>query len=68
MNSQLTFNLDVLTCCTLYYHCGYYLTPLVSHEHLNILNNNLALMAIYAYHFPPATPQSMVPAFLGSFS
>jgi hypothetical protein len=46
MKSQLTFTPEVLTCCTLDNHCGYYyLTLLVIYEHLNILTilcyNNL---------------------------
>ena len=43
MKSQLTFTPEVLTCCTLHIHCGYYLTLLVVYERLNILNINLAL-------------------------
>jgi hypothetical protein len=43
LKSQLTFTPEVLTCCTLYNHCHYYLTLLVIYERLNILKNNLSL-------------------------
>ena len=42
MKSQLTFTPEVLTCCTLYNYCDYYLTLLVIYEHLNIVMNHLA--------------------------
>ena len=48
MKSQLTFTPEVLTCWILYNHCDYYLTLLVIYECLNILKNNLALMAMYS--------------------
>jgi hypothetical protein len=44
----------LLTCCTLYNHCDYYLTLLVIYEHLNILKNNLALMTMCSYNIYPA--------------
>jgi hypothetical protein len=69
MKSQLTFSPDVLTCCTLYNHCDYSLTLLVTYECLNILKNNLALMTIHSYNIHAvqrrglATPQSLVPLY-----
>ena len=45
--SQLTFTPGVLTCCTLYNHCDYYLTLLVNYERLNIL-------AMFCYNLYPA--------------
>jgi hypothetical protein len=57
MKSQVTFTPDLLTCCTLYNHCDYYLTLLVIYERLNILENNLALMVMYCYNRYPAQPE-----------
>jgi hypothetical protein len=54
MKSQLTLTPEVLTCCTLYNHGDDYLTLLVIYERSNILKNDLALMAMYSYHFHPA--------------
>ena len=54
MKSQLTFTPEMLTCCTLYNHRDYYLTLLVIYERLNILKNDLDLMAMYSYHLQPA--------------
>jgi hypothetical protein len=51
MKSKLTFTLEVLTCCTLYYHCDYYyLTLLVIYERLNIL-------AMFIFNLHPAQPE-----------
>ena len=72
MKSHLTFTPEVLNCCTLdNYWYYYYLTLLVIYEHLNILKNDLALMAMFCYvHLNLiigtarrglATPQSLVP-------
>ena len=58
MKSHRTFTPEVLTCCTLYNHCNYYLTLLVIYERLNILKNDLALMTMYSYNL--ATHQSLV--------
>ena len=57
MKSKLTFTPDVLTCYTLHNHCDYYLTLLVIHERLNILKNNLDLLAMYSYNLQPAQPE-----------
>ncbi|KAK6316497.1 hypothetical protein J4Q44_G00140210 [Coregonus suidteri] len=57
MKSQLTFTSEVLTCCNLYNHCDCYLTLLVIYERLNILKNNLALMAMYCYNLHLAQPE-----------
>jgi hypothetical protein len=57
MKGQLTFTPEVLTCCTFCNHYDYYLTLLVIYEHLNILKNNLALMAMYSYNLHPAQPE-----------
>jgi hypothetical protein len=54
MKTQLTFTPEVLTCCTFYNHSDYYLTLQVIYERLNILKNDLALMAIYSYNLHPA--------------
>jgi hypothetical protein len=73
MKSQLTFPLDVLTCCTLYNHCDYYLTLLVIYERLNILKYDLPLMAMCSYNIHLAqtrrglaTSQSLVPFWVSS--
>ena len=52
----MTFTSEVLTCCTLYNHCDYYLTPLIIYECLNILKNDLALMVMYSYNLHRAQP------------
>ena len=57
LKSQLTFTSEVLTCCTLYNHCDYYLTLLVIYERLTILKNDLALMAMYSYNLHRAQPE-----------
>ena len=56
MKSQLTFSPEVLTCGTLYNHCDYFLTVLVIYERLNILKNNLALMAMYSDNLHTTLP------------
>ena len=50
MKSQLTFTPEVLTSCTLYNHCDYYLTLVVIYERLTIL-------AMYCYDLNPAQPE-----------
>ena len=76
MLGQLTFNLEVLTRCTLYNHCDYYLTLLVIYEHLKIfLKNDPTLIAciliISSLHSQkwtdhPLEPGSSLGFFLGS--
>ncbi|KAK6322627.1 hypothetical protein J4Q44_G00074190, partial [Coregonus suidteri] len=52
MKSQVKFTPYVLTFCNLYNHCDYYLTLLVIYERLNILEKNLAFMAMLS-RIPP---------------
>jgi hypothetical protein len=66
MKSQLTFTHEVLTCCTQYNHCDYYLTLLVIYEHLNILKNDLALMSMYSYNVHLVQPEKTTPPEPGS--
>ena len=54
MKSQLTFTPEVLTCCTLDNYCDYYLTMLVSYEHLNIL-------AMFCYNLHLVQPEDWPP-------
>ena len=57
----MTFTPEVLTCCTLYSHCDYYLTLLIIYERLNLLRNNLTLMAMYPYNPHLAQPEEDCP-------
>jgi hypothetical protein len=43
MKSQLTFTPEVLTRCTLYNHCDYYLTLLVIYERFDDLEQRSGL-------------------------
>jgi hypothetical protein len=67
MKIQMTFTSEVLTCCTLYNHPDYYLTLLDIYEHLNMLKNNLALLAMYSYNLYPSEPDSSLGFFLASY-
>ena len=67
MKSQLTFTPEILTCCTLYNFCHYYLILLVIYERLNILKNNLVLMAMYSYNLHLAQPEEDWPPFRALF-
>jgi hypothetical protein len=75
MKSQLTLTPELLTSCTLYNHCDYYLTLLVFYERWKHLEERSRLNGHALLESPPgtarrglATRQRLVPAFLDSFS